>query len=137
MKIIAKNQLDGIMSNFLLDNWELLTGAVSSVVAFFGGRKTQKTNELASMQQTYNTWVEDQKERYNDLKIEMQDLKNHNRELQKQFNEMQLAYAKEVEASQNWQILHNELEKKYKELEKLYEKLKKDFDTYKKNNTIK
>ena len=60
-------------------------------------------------------------------------------EMQGQFNVIQLAYAKEVEQSQNWEKLHRELTDKYNELAKdheelkgLYSKLKDDFDKHKK-----
>jgi uncharacterized protein involved in exopolysaccharide biosynthesis len=60
-------------------------------------------------------------------------------EMQGQFNMIQLAYAKEVEQSQNWEKLHRELTDKYNELASkhedlkgLYSKLKEDFDKHKK-----
>lgn len=60
-------------------------------------------------------------------------------EMQNQFNVIQLAYAKEVEQSQNWEKLHRELTDKYnalakdhEELKGLYSKLKDDFDKHKK-----
>ena len=52
--------------------------------------------------------------------------------LQTQFNTIQLAYAKEVEQSQNWEKLHRELTEKYNTLKALYDKLKEDFDKHKK-----
>jgi chromosome segregation ATPase len=61
-------------------------------------------------------------------------------EMQGQFNMIQLAYAKEVEQSQNWEKLHRELTDKYNELaskhedlKSLYSKLKEDFDKHKKS----
>jgi chromosome segregation ATPase len=61
-------------------------------------------------------------------------------EMQGQFNMIQLAYAKEVEQSQNWEKLHRELTDKYNELaskhedlKELYSKLKDDFDKHKKS----
>ena len=60
-------------------------------------------------------------------------------EMQGQFNVIQLAYAKEVEQSQNWEKLHreltdkyNELSSKHEDLKSLYSKLKDDFDKHKK-----
>ena len=60
-------------------------------------------------------------------------------EMQTQFNTIQIAYAKEVEQSQNWEKLHRELTDKYNELaskhedlKSLYSKLKDDFDKHKK-----
>lgn len=59
--------------------------------------------------------------------------------MQEQFNNIQLAYSKEVEQSQNWEKLHrellekyNKLESKHEELNRLYAKLKLDFDNHKK-----
>ena len=52
--------------------------------------------------------------------------------MQGQFNNIQLAYAKEVEQSQNWEKLHRELLEKYNSLKGLYDKLKEDFDKHKK-----
>ena len=54
-------------------------------------------------------------------------------EMQNQFNVIQLAYAKEVEQSQNWEKLHRELLEKYNKLTELYDKLKEDFDKHKKS----
>ena len=60
--------------------------------------------------------------------------------MQTQFNSIQMAYAKEVEQSQNWEKLHRELTDKYNELaskhedlKSLYSKLKDDFDKHKKS----
>ena len=52
--------------------------------------------------------------------------------MQDQFNNIQLAYAKEVEQSQNREKLHRELLEKYNSLKGLYDKLKEDFDKHKK-----
>lgn len=67
------------------------------------------------------------------------DLRKQAAIMQEQFNSIQLAYAKEVEQSQNWEKLHRELLEKYNELSKdheelknLYGKLKQDFDKHKK-----
>lgn len=58
---------------------------------------------------------------------------------QEQLNNLQIAYSREIEKSQNWEKLHRELgdrynilEKEYYELKELYDKLKKDFEAHKK-----
>lgn len=77
--------------------------------------------------------------------------------LQAQFNSTQLAYSREIEISQNWQLVnkkleekytfldkkHNILESKYIVMESEHEALKKEhdilstaFDKYKKNNKV-
>lgn len=62
--------------------------------------------------------------------------------LQSQINSMSVAYATELEKSQNWEKLHRELgerynilEKEYSELKELYEKLKKDFEAHKRKTS--
>jgi hypothetical protein len=53
----------------------------------------------------------------NEVVAELEIVKKTNYDIQKQFNES-LAYAKEVEISQNWEKLHKELSTKYYELER-------------------
>lgn len=71
---------------------------------------------------------------------QIDDLRKTSADMQLQFNTIQLAYAKEVEQSQNWEKLHRELfekyqslEKDHEELKKLYGKLKDDFEKHKKS----
>ena len=70
---------------------------------------------------------------------QIDDLRKQSAVMQEQFNTIQLAYAKEVEQSQNWEKLHrellekyNDLDHKHNELQGLYAKLKQDFDKHKK-----
>jgi hypothetical protein len=63
---------------------------------------------------------------------QIDDLRKQATVMQEQFNSIQLAYAKEVEQSQNWEKLHRELLEKYNDLESKYNKLKDDFDKHKK-----
>jgi len=65
---------------------------------------------------------------------DISDLRNDVRSLQKQFNDLYLAYAKEVEASKYWKDKFDVLEGKYIQLEKDHEALKKQFEIYKKSN---
>jgi hypothetical protein len=66
------------------------------------------------------------------FRTQVDELRKQSGEMQIQFNSMQLAYAKEVEQSQNWEKLHRELLEKYNALKTLYDKLKEDFDKHKK-----
>lgn len=73
------------------------------------------------------------------FRTQVDTLRSQLAEMQVQFNSIQMAYAKEVEQSQNWEKLHRELTDKYNELAKdheqlkgLYSKLKDDFDKHKK-----
>lgn len=73
------------------------------------------------------------------FRAQIDDLRKQAGIMQEQFNTIQLAYAKEVEQSQNWEKLHrellekyNDLDHKHNELQGLYSKLKDDFDKHKK-----
>ena len=66
---------------------------------------------------------------------QIDDLRKTSADMQLQFNTIQLAYAKEVEQSQNWEKLHRELLEKYNTLQALYDKLKEDFDKHKKQKS--
>lgn len=121
--------------------------ALSGVLGwFFGGKQAKKVeikkangDAVSTMQAVYDQFLTDYKDRMNEVMADLNFVKDHNRELQTQFNKIQLDYAKEVERSQNWEKLHRELtakyavlERDYDELKGLYEKLKADFDKHKK-----
>lgn len=121
--------------------------ALSGVLGwFFGGKQAKKVeikkangDAVSTMQAVYDQFLQDYKDRMNEVMADLNFVKDHNRELQTQFNKIQLDYAKEVERSQNWEKLHRELtakyavlERDYDELKGLYEKLKADFDKHKK-----
>lgn len=65
---------------------ELIPELITGILAFFGGGllerklkkadiKTAETNAILSMQNAYNHFVEDSKQRYDDLKIQVDSLK--------------------------------------------------------------
>ena len=135
--------------NWLVDNWMLLIGAVTTPIAWiFGGKQAKKAelknvngDFLNKVQGIYDALVDDLKadrdmlKSYNleqDKKIE--ELQTDFKGLQKQFNDLYLAYAKEVESSKHWKEKFEDLEKKYNELEKDHETLKRQFENYKKTN---
>jgi predicted nuclease with TOPRIM domain len=120
------------MINFFIENWQILIGVIATPVAWvFGGRMKQKTEAVSSMQDMYNGFLGDYKARMDEVIIEVNALRTHNKELQLQFNNIHLQYAKEVEQSQNWEKLHRELKDAYNKLQKDHDKLKRDFETYK------
>ena len=135
--------------SWFIDNWLSVVSTISIPVAWiFGGKQAKKVelkkasaDAVATMQGVYDQFLTDYKDRMNEVMSELVTVKTSNIDLQRQFNEIQLQYAKEVEKSQNWEKLHRELMDKYAILEKEYEKLKidhdqlkKDFDKYKKAN---
>ena len=135
--------------NFLIENWVALVSTISIPLAWiFGGKQAKRVeikkasaDAVATMQTVYDEFLSHYKERMAEVMSELNFVKDHNRELQSQFNKIQLDYARETERSQNWEKLHRELTAKYMMLERdheqlkgLYEKLKADFDKYKKEN---
>jgi hypothetical protein len=135
--------------NFLIENWVALVSTISIPLAWiFGGKQAKRVeikkasaDAVATMQTVYDEFLSHYKDRMSEVMNEVVVVKNANIELQRQFNEIQLQYAKEIEKSQNWEKLHRELSEKYAFLERDYEQLKidhyqlkRDFDKYKKAN---
>lgn len=127
------------MVEFLLNNLLGIAGVLTIPVAWWFGGKQAKAIELRKntvdalkvMQESYDVYVLHSKERYDELIKDISLIKITNTDLQKQFNEMYIQYAKELEKSQNWERLHNELQKRYEILQKQHDKLKADFETLK------
>ena len=135
--------------NWFLENWMAIVSTISIPVAWiFGGKQAKKVeiknsngDFLTKVQGIYDALVEDLKTDRDELKAcnieqskDISDLRDDVRNLQKQFNDLYLAYAKEVEASKYWKDKFDELEGKYMQLEKDHEALKKQFESYKKSN---
>jgi septation ring formation regulator EzrA len=135
--------------NFLVENWLAILGFLSAPLAWvFGGKQAKKVelknsngDFLTKVQGIYDALVEDLKADRDELRAcnveqtkDISDLRNDVRSLQKQFNDLYLAYAKEVEASKYWKDKFDVLEGKYIQLEKDHEALKKQFEIYKKSN---
>lgn len=134
---------------WLLENWVAVVSTLSIPVAWvFGGKQAKKVelknsngDFLNKVQTIYDALVDDLKADRDELKAcnveqsnDIADLRNDVRSLQKQFNDLYLAYAKEVEASKYWKDKFDVLEGKYIQLERDHEALKKQFESYKKSN---
>ncbi len=134
---------------WLLENWVAIISTISIPIAWiFGGKQAKRVeiknsngDFLNKVQAIYDSLVDDLKADRDELKAcnvqqddNIKDLRNDVRSLQKQFNDLYLAYAKEVEASKYWKDKFDELEGKYIVLEKDHEALKKQFENYKKAN---
>ncbi len=102
---------------------------------------TRANKEKDDLKITYDLIVIDFKNEKDYFRSQIDELRKQSGEMQNQFNTIQLAYAKEVELSQNWEKLHRELTQKHNDLEKAHEelkqfcnKLKQELDKYKKQN---
>jgi len=132
--------------DFIFNNWFNIVTVLGIPLAWiFGGRQAKKVeiknsngDFLNKVQTIYDSLVDDLKTDRDELKAcnieqdqNIKDLRNDVRSLQKQFNDLYLSYAKEVEASTFWKEKFTELETKYIQLEKDHEELKKQFEIYK------
>lgn len=135
---------------WLTENWQgiLGGGTITSIVAYIVNKDNNKADFLTKVESLYNGLADTLKVENNELKEEIlgfkkefKQIREDYRVLQEQFNSIQLAYAMEVERSQNWEKLHRELTEKYNTLEKDHEalksfceKIKIELDKYKKIN---
>lgn len=133
--------------NFFVDNAFTIIGTIiTPILAFLlGGWQAKKAeiknvngDFLSKVQTIYDGLVEDLKSDRDELKAcnveqdqNIRELRNDVKGLQKQFNELYLSYAREMEVSSAWKEKFEALEEKYKQLEQDHEALKKEFETYK------
>ncbi len=130
--------------NFIHEYWQTILATISApVVWFFGGRAKAKQDAVSTMKTMYDDFLTVYKNRMDEVMVEITEIRKHNLTLQTDFNNIQMSYAKEVEKSQNWEKLHNELNKKYITLstenqivKKDYEVLKKDHDKLKRDHDL-
>lgn len=123
-------------------NQELKKGAVeidisevdyaAKVRELYDNLNSKLVEENETLKSDKNEIIAEFKQEKDYFRTQVDDLRKQSTEMQTQFNSMQLAYAKEVEQSQNWEKLHRELLDKYNNLKTLYDKLKDDFDKHKK-----
>jgi uncharacterized coiled-coil DUF342 family protein len=129
------------MNDWFSQNWQSIvgTGTITTIINYLFNKKNSKADFLTKVEAIYSGLVDELKEDRESLKVEIKDFKSDLRSLQDQFNTIQLAYAREVEVSQNWEKLHRQLMEKHEALArdhealKLFcEKLKLELDKYKK-----
>ena len=112
--------------NWFLENWIAMMGLLASPLAyFFGGKQKQKNDTFKAFQEIYDKMIENTQNKITELTNEVIALKDSNLNIQNQFNNMHLLYAKETELSKHWEKKFKDLEEKYNTLEKDHEKLKK------------
>jgi len=150
--------------NWILENWQGLIGggSLTTIIAYFVNRQNNKADLLTKISGLYDGLFDDLKQSKDELKEinkgysdDIKELRQSQNMLQSQFNDLNIAYTKEVEKSQYWMQKYDDLDKKYNELmikheevikqnehlENLCEnlktahnKLQKEFENYKKSN---
>lgn len=153
LTLIGGSGISGIIGWFLggkqAKNQELKKGDVEIEVAeidyavkvreLYESLLAQANSDKEALKSDKESIVAEFKQEKEYFRSQVDSLRNQLAEMQSQFNTIQLAYAKEVEQSQNWEKLHRELTDKYtilaedhEALKRLYSSLKADFDRHKK-----
>ena len=153
LTLLGGGSLSGVIGWFLggkqAKNQELKKGDVEIEVAeidyavkvreLYESLLEQANKDKDALKLDKDAIIEEFKSEKEYFRGQIDDLRKQAAVMQEQFNTIQLAYAKEVEQSQNWEKLHrellekyNDLDHKHNELKGLYAKLKQDFDNHKK-----
>ena len=60
------------MIRILVENWELIIGAVTTLIAFVYGYKKQRTDNISDIQNVYSGLIKDVEERIENMRTQMQ-----------------------------------------------------------------
>ena len=155
--------------DWILANWQGLLGggSLTTMITYIVNRNSNKADLLTKVSGLYDSLFDDIKLAKEELKTSNEELKQINKEynsdirelrkaqdsLQSQFNDLNIAYTREVEKSQYWMQKYDDIDKKYNELltkhnevikqnehleelcetlKKEHELLKQEFEQYKK-----
>ena len=124
-----------------IEYWREFAFVVSGVVAWFAGRKstaiklkTDSAGALEALQRVYDKYIEHNSAILQEVSSRLSHVEEHNRSLQKNFNDMQISYAVVVGESKKFEEKYNLIVKEYEQLKIDHEALKKSFEKYKKEN---
>lgn len=127
----------------ILEYWKEVSSLLLFFVGIFAGRKSKDFKEktegagaIAALQTIYDTYIEHSKKVAEDLIERVKALEKHNRELQKNFNDMSFSYATVMGENRKIEAQYKELQKDYESLKVAHENLKLEFHTYKKKVVI-
>lgn len=94
--------------NNIIEHWQILVGMITTFFAYLGGKKIKTIEEkkagsdaLTLMQLAYNNFVKDVDSRYDDMRLEMNSLKDEviqlrkeNTDLRRELREWETKYYK-------------------------------------------
>ncbi len=111
------------------------------ISGYFGGRKSKEFKEktegagaIDALQKIYEKYIEHNTKITEQITQRVNQLEQHNRELQKNFNDMSISYSVVMGESKKFEAQYNLLYKEYEQLKVDHDKLKKSFDEYKKKD---
>jgi len=107
-----------MVKQILIENWQIIIGLISSGIAYISGRKMQTIEEkkansdaLISTQIVYDNLVKDIEARHNEMRVEMQEVKNEVIQLRKENIELR----KELRV---WENKYNKLRFEFDKIKK-------------------
>lgn len=125
----------------IIEYWREIGLLATPFIGWFIGRKsnaiklkTEGAGAISALQAIYEKYIEQTSKFTDEITSRVNQLEKHNRELQKNFNDMSLSYAVVVGESQKIEAKYNQLVKDYKQLRGDYQKLKVEFEIYKEEN---
>lgn len=123
----------------IIEYWKEFLSVVMLLVGIFAGRKSKDFKEktdgagaIAALQKVYDTFIEHNKESTLELLNRVKLLEQHNRDLQKHFNDIRFSYATVMDENKRIEAKYKELQTDYTMLKNMYEKLNEEFNEYKK-----
>ena len=122
----------------MLEYWKEVSTFLLFLIGIFAGRKSKDFKEktegagaIAALQNIYDTYIEHSKKVTEDLIERVKALEKHNRDLQKNFNDISLSYATVMGENRKIEAQNKESQKDYELLKTAHEKLQKEFNDYK------
>lgn len=97
--------------NAISEHWEILIGGIAAIFSYIAGKGKRQYESLSAMQESYEKFVSDWKEKYDDLKNQLTDLDHQVHTLKKENTDLKIDLEK-------WK--------------KMYGELKDEFNVYKK-----
>jgi translation initiation factor IF-2 len=126
-----------------IEYWREFVFIAGLVGAWITGRKskeiklkTEGAGAIEALQKIYDKYIEHNSRITEELVGRVSQVEKHNRDLQKNFNEMHLSYAIVMGENQKLEAKYKELVKEYEQLKVDHDKLKLEFDRYKKANKL-
>lgn len=98
--------------NAISEHWEILIGGIAAIFSYIAGKGKRQHESLSAMQESYEKFVQDWKEKYDDLKNQLTDLDHQVNTLHKE---------------------NTELKEDLNKWKKMYAELKNEFNAYRKS----
>ena len=102
----------------ILEYWKEALAVVTLIVGILAGRKSKDFKEktegagaIAALQNVYDTYIDHNKEVTKDLLDRVKSIEKHNRDLQKNFNDMSFSYANVMDENRKINSLKSRLSK--------------------------